>query len=317
MSELPLVSIVTPSFNQAQFLETTIRSVLKQDYPRIEYIICDGGSTDGSVDIIQKYEDRIAFWVSEKDKGQTDAINKGFCRATGQIFAWLNSDDVYLPGCVSTIMRFLNNHPEVGMAFGNVEIIDAQGRILMRPQWGEYGFVKQLTQQITIPQPAAFFRRKAIEQIGYLRTDLHYAFDFDLWLQIGRHYPIRRIGKTTAQFRLSDNSKSVSQTNKWGEELIRILDDLYAEKHLTDDILKLKRKAYTGAYLRSALCALAVYDMASVRKSLRRAAIGYPMILIRTEWWASFLKMILGQRIIKIGRLIKKYLRRLLITQTN
>jgi glycosyltransferase involved in cell wall biosynthesis len=104
------VSIVTPSFNQAQFIEATIRSVLLQGYPNLEYIIIDGGSTDGSVEIIRKYEDSIAYWVSERDQGQSDAINKGFCRASGKILAWLNSDDLYLPGAITRAVGYLEEH---------------------------------------------------------------------------------------------------------------------------------------------------------------------------------------------------------------
>ena len=122
-----LVSIVTPSYNQSRFIEDTIRSVLSQDYPQIEYMIVDGGSTDGSVEIIKRYEDQLAWWVSERDQGQTDAINKGFARATGDILAWLNSDDTYEPGAVSAAVKYLQEHPEVGMVYGDCNYIDENG----------------------------------------------------------------------------------------------------------------------------------------------------------------------------------------------
>ena len=114
-NDLPLVSIITPSFNQAEYIEETINSVLDQDYPNIEYIIIDGASTDGSKEIIEKYKDRINFWVSEPDEGQTDAINKGFSQANGDIFAWLNSDDTYEPQAVTEAVAYLQSHPEVGL----------------------------------------------------------------------------------------------------------------------------------------------------------------------------------------------------------
>ena len=126
-SNLPKVSIITPSFNQGQFLEASIRSVLEQDYPNLEYIVVDGGSKDDSVEVIKKYQDRLAWWVSEKDKGHADALNKGFSHATGEILAWLNSDDIYFPGAVSEAISILQRHPEVGMVYGDADLIDDSG----------------------------------------------------------------------------------------------------------------------------------------------------------------------------------------------
>src|SRR6266540_4128786 len=127
LSDLPKVSIITPSFNQGQFLEASIRSVLEQDYPNIEYIIVDGSSKDNSVEIIKKYEGRLAWWVSEKDKGHADALNKGFSHATGEILAWLNSDDIYFPNAVSDAVAALKTNPPVGMVYGDAELIDDAG----------------------------------------------------------------------------------------------------------------------------------------------------------------------------------------------
>ena len=127
---LPKVSIVTPSFNQASFLEQTLRSVLEQDYPNLEYIVIDGGSTDGSVEIINKYADQLAYWQSQPDQGQTDAINQGFAHATGEILAWLNSDDLLLPGAVSAAVRALEEHPEAAMVYGDALLINAQGKTI-------------------------------------------------------------------------------------------------------------------------------------------------------------------------------------------
>ncbi len=123
LSNFPKVSIITPSFNQGQFLEDSIRSVLEQDYPNLEYIIVDGGSKDQSVEIIKKYQDHLTWWISEKDKGHADALNKGFSHATGEILAWLNSDDIYFPNAVSEAVSILRSHPEVGMVYGDADLI--------------------------------------------------------------------------------------------------------------------------------------------------------------------------------------------------
>lgn len=130
MMAQPLVSIVTPSYNQARYLETTLRSVLDQNYPAIEYLVADGGSTDGSVEVLQRYTDRLAWWVSEPDRGQTDALNKGFARARGEILAWLNSDDTYEPGAIAAAVAYLTAHPEIGMVYADTHFIDENGRPL-------------------------------------------------------------------------------------------------------------------------------------------------------------------------------------------
>jgi glycosyltransferase involved in cell wall biosynthesis len=153
-----LVSIVTPSFNQADYLEQTIQSVLAQDYPWIEYIIIDGASTDGSVEIIERYAGRLAWWVSEPDRGQAEAINKGLQRANGEIVAWLNSDDLYLPGAVSRAVAALQANHALGLVYGDALTIDAQGRPIHSLVFGEWG-LEELIRFRIICQPAVFMRR--------------------------------------------------------------------------------------------------------------------------------------------------------------
>ena len=131
MSKLPKISIVTPSLNQAKFLEKTIQSVLAQNYSDLEYIIIDGGSTDGSVEIIKKYQDKIAYWVSEKDRGQSHGINKGFALATGDIFAWLNSDDTYMPGALHTVAEYFSKDSDLDFLYGDVNLINEKSIILI------------------------------------------------------------------------------------------------------------------------------------------------------------------------------------------
>lgn len=187
---LPKISIVTPSFNQAQFLEQTIKSVLDQNYPNLEYIIIDGGSTDGSVDIIRKYEDRLTHWVSEPDYGQADAINKGFARSTGEIMAWLNSDDMYTPWAFSVVSSVFTENPSVRWICGMYAIWNRKDDMTyVRPPLGTWRPLLQLGmydgQHLgAIQQESTFWRRSLWEEAGgYVQNDLHMAFDFELWLR--------------------------------------------------------------------------------------------------------------------------------------
>src|SRR6266545_7557430 len=150
---MKLVSIVTPSFNQASYLEQTLRSVLEQDYPSVEYIVVDGASTDGSVDIIKKYSDRLAWWVSEKDQGQGEAINKGLSRAQGEIIAWLNSDDYYLPNAISAAVKIFDQNPEVVLVYGDMLAVDENSQTINVLKYKQYSLEDLLCFQI-IGQPA-------------------------------------------------------------------------------------------------------------------------------------------------------------------
>lgn len=184
-AELPSITVVTPSFNQDAFLERTIRSVLDQGYPRLEYFVMDGGSTDGSVEIIRRHADRLDYWVSQPDGGQTAAINTGWRRASGQILAWLNSDDFYLPGALLTIGRAFVDHPDAAIVYGPMRREDPDGRSL-----GNLGSAfnrrRLLYSHQMIPQPSAFFRRSAVEAAGELDESLHYSMDYDFLLRLTR-----------------------------------------------------------------------------------------------------------------------------------
>ena len=222
MTDQPLVTIITPSFNQARFLEATIQSVLSQDYPRIEYMIVDGGSNDGSVDVIKKYESRLAWWVSEKDKGQTDAINKGFAQANGEILAWINSDDTYEPGAVSAAVKYLQDHPEVGMVYGDCNFISESGRVI-----GKFGSAQtnyRLLRQgyAHIPQQTMFLRADLWKQVGPLDPSFYFAMDYDLWTRIAARTEIKYVPQTWANFRLHTSGKTIAADDRCWPEMIRI-----------------------------------------------------------------------------------------------
>jgi glycosyltransferase involved in cell wall biosynthesis len=238
MSEQPanllLVSIVTPSDNQARFIEETIHSVLDQDYPRIEYIIVDGGSTDGSVDIIRRYaergvkdgqrppENRIAWWVSEPDRGQTDAINIGFAHATGEILAWLNSDDTYLPGAISEAVAFLQEHPEAGMVYGDANLTDGDGRVLGRFPARQTDYRRLRRGFVHIPQQASFFRATLWQQVGPLDPTFYYAMDYDLWVRLAKLAPLCYRSRLWANFRLHGEGKTLNNDDRCYPEMVRV-----------------------------------------------------------------------------------------------
>lgn len=179
----PKISIVTPSYNQAQFLEQTILSVLNQNYPNLEYIIIDGGSTDGSVEIINKYEKYLTYWASEKDKGQTNAINKGIQMASGEILAYLNSDDMYLKGTLSRVANYFQKYPQIDLIYGNVHLIDKNSQWIGDLKTIDYNFHIHLFDSSIIPQPAAFWRRKPFYEINMLNEKVKMAMDGDLWFR--------------------------------------------------------------------------------------------------------------------------------------
>jgi len=222
MGKTPLVSIVTPSFNQAQYLEATVLSVLEQDYPRIEYIVMDGGSTDGSSEILERYSDRIAHWVSEPDEGQTDAINKGFDIATGDIFAWINSDDLYRPGAISEAVEFLNNSPEVGMVYGDADFIDEQGEWIGKFPAAKTDYRRLRQGYVHIPQQSTFFRSRLWPLVRPLDTSFYFAMDYDLWVRLAALTPIAYFQRTWAAFRLHSDAKSMASADRCWPEMIRV-----------------------------------------------------------------------------------------------
>lgn len=218
----PRVTIVTPSFNQGRFLETTIRSVLNQEYSNLEYIVIDGGSTDDSLDIIRGYEDRLAAWISEPDLGQSDAINKGFGLATGQILAWLNSDDEYRPGAISEAVDYLVGHPEIGLVYSKAYYIDEGGSIMAEYPAAPTDYRGLRRGKTTIPQQTMFFRSVLWQMVGPLDPTFYYAMDYDLWVRIAEVTPIAFRPDHWAHFRLQSSSKSMREAYRCWPEMMRV-----------------------------------------------------------------------------------------------
>jgi len=222
MESQPLVSIVTPSYNQSKYLEETLLSVLNQSYPEIEYLVVDGGSTDSSVELLQKYDERISWWVSEPDQGQTDAINKGFLHARGDIYAWLNSDDTYQPEAVSNAVDFLQSHPEVGLVYGDANFIDSHGRVIGKFNAQQTSYRRLRRGGVYIPQQAAFWRAGLWHQVGPLDTSFYFAMDYDLWVRLARVTVIRYTPQLWANFRLHDDAKTIAADERCWPEMLRV-----------------------------------------------------------------------------------------------
>lgn len=217
-----LVSVITPSYNQARFLEATIRSVLEQDYPDMEYIIVDGGSTDGSVDIIRKYADRLAGWVSEPDLGQTDAINKGFAMAKGDILAWLNSDDTYQPGAIREAAAYLQEHPEVGMVYGDANFIDENGKVIGSFPSCQTDFRRLRQGYVHVAQQSSFFRADLWKKVGPLDPSFYFAMDYDLWVRLAREAPLVYLPCLWANFRLHGDAKTIAADDRCWPEMLKV-----------------------------------------------------------------------------------------------
>jgi glycosyltransferase involved in cell wall biosynthesis len=229
-ADLPRVSIVTPSFNQALFLEATIQSVLHQNYPNLEYIIIDGGSTDGSVDIIRRYAGQLAYWVSESDRGQADAINKGFAVARGSLLGWLNSDDLLLPGALQQLASAHALTPDALLAGDIINFMDGSRRGWLTHQHSltAENFIAFWKTMGNWHQPGLYFPASLFNQIGFLDTSLHYAFDREFFSRaLLNGISVEYLNKPVAAFRLHTTSKTVSTGAKWHDEQYEVARRFY------------------------------------------------------------------------------------------
>jgi glycosyltransferase involved in cell wall biosynthesis len=268
------ISLVTPCYNSAAYIEETICSVLSQGIPELEYMVVDGGSTDGTVEIIRRYADRLTWWVSEKDNGQVDALNKGFARATGDILGFINADDVLLPGALDAILQTFTERPEVDLIAGEVEWIDGEGR----PTGSHAGEITNLEEALDIyrvwwsqrqwVQPEVFYRRALKERVGAFDQRYHLAFDFDFWVRCFRAgATVARVRKPLVQFRQHPDQKSnaVTECNREIRAIVR--------RHLDDGAL-------VSPAHRRLLDARLSYDHyqldADGRQGFLRALLGHP-----------------------------------------
>lgn len=282
----PVVSVVTPTCNQAAFLRDTIESVLSQDYLAIEYRVIDDGSTDSTREILAEYDGKIV-WETQPNMGQTPTINKGWQKATGEILTWLNSDDTFLPGAVSWAVDYLQQHPDVGIVYGDTLFTNPDGSPIERsrpPKGFEPGFDYEkfvLRCENPIPQPSAFIRRSVIEQVGLLEPDYYYFMDWEFWLRAGMKHKVVYVPELLSTYRLHAESKTVAQSLRAAPELERMYRQFFLRSDLTDEVRRLKDKAMAGMYFTSGGYYLKGGDQAAAAKAAVQAFKSNPLGLLR------------------------------------
>jgi glycosyltransferase involved in cell wall biosynthesis len=248
----PLVSIITPSYNKGSYIEETILSVRNQTYKNIEHIIIDGGSTDETLTILKKYENSL-IRISEPDKGQSDAINKGWGMAKGQIIAYLNADDTYLPDAVDIAVRYFEQHPEIGMIYGDGILTDQYGKNPRVRRSGPYNFNKLLLCQNNIFQPSVFLKKDVFKKIGDLDVTRHLAMDLDYWIRTGLFFRVAYVPQTLATAKIYGDAKSTAQLFKYVDECEYILDKFFSDPTIPTEFLQLKKGAYNFIYTKGGL----------------------------------------------------------------
>jgi glycosyltransferase involved in cell wall biosynthesis len=298
----PRVSIVTPSYNQGQFIEETIRSVLLQGYPDLQYGIVDGGSTDGTLDIIRRYEPWLSFWISEADRGQTNAINKGWRKANGDAVTWLNSDDLLLPFSLPWTVCSLFQNDEVGLVYGDVLFIDEHSVSLQAPFdrfRGRPFYLEEVLRKWRnpIPQQGFLLRRSALDQVGYLDEDFQFSMDFEYWMRFalagGR---AEYLPQTLAAFRRHEGAKTTTIASRRIRDNYAIFDRVFS-KPLPPPIMEAAKSARSALHLRAALISYLAGNAADMRR--------YAFLHIRGSGlesspraWLSFIISLAGDRFV-------------------
>jgi glycosyltransferase involved in cell wall biosynthesis len=269
----PLVSIVTPSFNQATFLEETIRSVLEQDYVNVEYFVVDGGSTDGSVEIIERYADRLAWWTSEPDRGQADALNKGFARAGGEYLGWLCADDTLLPGAVARLVEVLDADPSLVVAYGDAVYTDERSERKDPALSGEWDPVRMVREaQVRNQQPASLYRRRGWEAAGPLNELAWYYLDYEFTVRLagvgmGAHVP-----ETIATYRIHTSAKSIGDPVRKARDAIRCAERFMTSDHVPPELRPYARDGRAALHRIAADNFYAALELGPARRAYARSA---------------------------------------------
>lgn len=296
--EWPRISIVTPNYNYGHFLEETIRSILLQGYPDIQYIITDGMSVDNSVEVIKKYEKWLDYWVSEKDKGQTNAINKGLRRCRGEIFNWINSDDQLFPGALFEIARLWNKHQHPDMLVGNgmsfevasgKELYRVQPKIIKKP----WDLIKYGQVGLGISQSNAFFKLSVVRDIGYLKEDLEYCFDWALYLQVvlnlRQKFKMSITSALISKSLVHCDAKTVKNTSSFAKEGYKFLQEIYPKLSWVE---KIQVNIWKIQYNAQSKVIEALKDSPKDLRKLVKLLLRYPSVCFSKFFWGALRRII-------------------------
>jgi glycosyltransferase involved in cell wall biosynthesis len=278
----PQLALVTPAYNQAQFIADTVRSVLAQDVP-VEYLVINDGSTDGTMAVLETFGDSVVV-VSRENRGQTATINEGWRRTSAPIIGWLNSDDTLLPGAARFVLNFLNSHPDVDIVYGTTVFTDSEGRISGEPAGEPYDADLILRRaKNPIPQPSAFIRRRVLERVGYLNESLYYFMDWDFWLRSCVEHCIVHVDRPLSTYRLHGASKTVAEQPKVAPEILAVYEGFFDSPWLPTRILALKEESLFFARLASAAYLLHGGDAAGARRAAIAASRASPRLALRRQ----------------------------------
>jgi glycosyltransferase involved in cell wall biosynthesis len=299
MADYPLVSIAMPSFNQAAFLEESMLSVLNQDYPNLELIVIDGGSKDGSVDIIRKYTHRLGYWVSETDKGVVDAINRGLAAAKGGLLGIMFSDDLLIPGAVTRMIGVLINNPNIDFVYGDIQQIDSIGKPLFIRHGNCSAFAEWLrTCTMPIALQGTFWRRSVwMEKAGGFNLSMGVASDWDFFLRVGLKCKIRYIPEIVGKFRYHSNSQSITKQLEWTSLVPKMYEEFFRRNDLPAEVTQIRAQALGNAHLYSARILLEFDLFAALLQEFKRAFTEYPPIILSRH----FCKLVVFS-VLKLGK---------------
>jgi glycosyltransferase involved in cell wall biosynthesis len=296
----PSITVITPSYNQARFIEETIRSVLLQGYPNLQYVVIDGGSADGSIEIIKKYSPWLAYWVSEPDRGQSHAINKGFARSHGEVVTWLNSDDVLQEHSLLTIGHYFVENPTCEFLAGLSEIRDVTGTEIL---WPVNDLPLSLTELLEYPlgrylaQPSVFFTRSTLAAVGRLNEQLHYAMDLDFWLRIAEHHRIEILPQKLSWMRMHDNAKTFRENVRVYTEVESIIN------RYRSNVSTSKYRSLVRAVRRSKAHACLRSSTPHSTKQMRAAIVGAfnhdKTVVFSRDWLGTVLRLVMPPKLRK------------------